>query len=113
MATAKWVGFMTTKSANGKLYFTVTREGKPLRMRRYVYSESFAAIANAAFARGAGDSRSAEDAVAYFDTYLTHSFEPGRMPPKVDTATRPLMGIGPEDLVGRGVTIACGASVAI
>ena len=82
-------------AANGKLYFTVTREGKPLRMRRYVYSESFAAIANAAFARGAGDSRSAEDAVAYFDTYLTHSFEPGRMPPKVDTATRPLMGIGP------------------
>ena len=36
---------------NGKLYFTVTREGQPLRMRRYVYSESFAAIANAAFAK--------------------------------------------------------------
>ena len=27
-----------------KLYFTVTRDGKPLRMRRYYYSESFAAI---------------------------------------------------------------------
>ncbi len=33
---------------DGKLYFTVTRDGKPLRMRRYVYSESFASIANAA-----------------------------------------------------------------
>src|SRR5512137_2128112 len=33
---------------DGKLYFTVTRDGRPLRMRRYVYSESFAAIAFAA-----------------------------------------------------------------
>ncbi len=32
---------------SGKMYFAVTREGKPLRMRRYVYSESFAAIAAA------------------------------------------------------------------
>ncbi len=38
---------------DGKLYFTVTRDGKPLRMRRYVYSESFASIANAAYARAA------------------------------------------------------------
>ncbi|HOY57360.1 MAG TPA: AGE family epimerase/isomerase, partial [Verrucomicrobiota bacterium] len=29
---------------DGKMYFTVTREGRPLRMRRYVFSESFAAI---------------------------------------------------------------------
>ena len=35
---------------DGKMYFTVTREGRPLRMRRYVFCESFAAIANAAFA---------------------------------------------------------------
>ncbi|MEY4199189.1 MAG: hypothetical protein RLZZ265_929, partial [Verrucomicrobiota bacterium] len=32
---------------DGKMFFTVTREGRPLRMRRYVYSESFSAIANA------------------------------------------------------------------
>lgn len=36
------------RSPEGKLYFTVTRERKPLRMRRYVYSESFAAIGCAA-----------------------------------------------------------------
>ena len=35
---------------DGKMYFTVTREGAPLRMRRYVFSESFAAISYAAFA---------------------------------------------------------------
>jgi N-acylglucosamine 2-epimerase len=83
------------RGPDGKLYFTVTREGRPLRMRRYVYSESFAAIANAAYARATGDSQAAEDALAYFDTYLTHSFQPGRMPPKVDAQTRPMMGLGP------------------
>ena len=40
----------------GKMYFTVTREGRPLRMRRYVFSEAFAAIANAAFAKADGRS---------------------------------------------------------
>ena len=80
---------------NGKLYFTTTRDGRPLRMRRYVYSEAFAAIANAAIARATGDSRAAQDAVVYFESYLSHSFEPGRMPAKVDSLTRPTQGIGP------------------
>lgn len=80
---------------DGKLYFTVTREGQPLRMRRYVYSESFAAIANAAYAKAAGDARAAEDAVKFFATYLHHSFTPGVMPPKFES-TRPMKGIGPH-----------------
>ena len=46
---------------DGKMFFTVTREGRPLRMRRYVYSESFAAIANAAYAKASGDARAAEE----------------------------------------------------
>jgi N-acylglucosamine 2-epimerase len=79
----------------GKLYFTVTRDGRPLRMRRYAYSESFAAIANAAYARAAGDDRAANDAVSHFAAFLSHSFDAGTMPPKVDPATRPTIGIGP------------------
>ncbi len=79
----------------GKLYFTVTREGQPLRMRRYVYSESFAAIANAVYAKATGDERAAEDAVKNFATYLHHSFTPGVMPPKFEAA-RPSKGIGPH-----------------
>jgi len=78
----------------GKLYFTVTQDARPLRMRRYVFSESFAAIACAAFARATGDARCAEDAARYFATYLDHSFTPGRMMPKVSPLTRPMMGIG-------------------
>jgi len=78
---------------DGKMYFTVTREGQPLRMRRYVFSESFAAIANAAFAKAAGDERAAEDAVKTFATYLRYSFTPGVMAPKFEP-TRPTQGIG-------------------
>ena len=77
---------------DGKMYFSVTRDGLPLRMRRYVFSESFAAIANAAFARATGDARSAEDAVKCFAEYLRLSFEPGAMLPKYEP-TRPMKGV--------------------
>jgi N-acylglucosamine 2-epimerase len=82
-------------AAGGKLYFTVTREGRPLRMRRYVFSETFAAIGAAAIARATGDERAAADARRYFGTFLHHSFTPGVMPPKTDPATRPLKGLTP------------------
>lgn len=75
-----------------KMYFTVTREGQPLRMRRYVFSESFAAIANAAFAKATGDERAAQDAERIFATYLHYSFTPGVMAPKFEP-TRPAQGI--------------------
>ena len=38
-------------SESGKMWFTVTREGRPLRMRRYVFSEAFAAICHAEIGR--------------------------------------------------------------
>ncbi|XZE18177.1 AGE family epimerase/isomerase [Pirellulaceae bacterium SH449] len=82
-------------ASDGKLYFTVTRDGQPLRMRRYVYSESFASIANAAFARATGDERAAEDAKSFLKTYLNYSFDAGRIPAKTDSRTRPTRGIGP------------------
>jgi N-acylglucosamine 2-epimerase len=77
------------------MYFSVTRQGEPLRMRRYVFSESFAAIANAAYARAARDARAQEDAIKNFATYLHYSFTPGAMVPKFE-ATRPTQGIGPH-----------------
>ncbi|MEZ6139439.1 MAG: AGE family epimerase/isomerase [Zavarzinella sp.] len=82
-------------SPTGKLYFTVTRDGQPLRLRRYVYSEAFAAMANAAYARATGDERAATDAQHYFVTYLEYSFGNGKSLPKTDPTTRPTLGIGP------------------
>jgi len=78
----------------GKYYFSVTRDGKPLRMRRYVYSESFAAIAFAAVYRITGDDSYKRDAIEAFELYLKYSFEPGVMQPKFES-TRPMRGAGP------------------
>lgn len=82
-------------SPEGKMYFTVTREGAPLRMRRYVYSEAFAAISYAAHAKAIGSEELRAAALAAFDTYLHHSFTPGVMPPKYES-TRPMQGIAPH-----------------
>jgi N-acylglucosamine 2-epimerase len=84
------------RGPGGKLYFTVTREGRPLRMRRYVFSESVATIGSAAYAKAAGDERARAEALEYFATYLHHSFTPGVMPPKTDPGTRPMQGLAPH-----------------
>ncbi len=78
---------------DGKMYFSVTRDGQPLRMRRYVFSESFASIASAAYFAATGEERAREEALALFATYLRTSFEPGVMARKAE-ATRPTRGIG-------------------
>ena len=83
------------RGPGGKLYFTVTRDGRPLRMRRYVYSEGFAAVGSAAYAVAAGDEQARAEALEYFSTYLHHSFTPGVMPAKTDPGTRPMKGVAP------------------
>jgi N-acylglucosamine 2-epimerase len=83
------------RGPGGKLYFTVSREGAPLRMRRYVFSESFAAIGSAVVARASGEPSFAIEARSYWSTYLEHSFEPGVMPAKTDSATRPMRALAP------------------
>lgn len=88
--------FLRTKcyAPSGKLYFTVTRDGKPLRMRRYVYSESFAAIAFAATHKASGNEDYRALAIQSFETYLRYSFTPGVMTVKTEP-TRPMRGCGP------------------
>ncbi len=79
--------------ADGRMFFHVARDGTPIRKRRYAYSESFAAIAQAAHASVTGGSASAERARHWFDRFTDWNFTPGRMPPKF-TGVRPLEGIG-------------------
>jgi len=78
------------------MYFQVTREGKPLRRRRYVYTESFAAIAMAAWARISGEDEAAAESVALFHRFVDYNRTPGWIAPKVDLATRPSQGLGPN-----------------
>ena len=82
-------------ATDGKLFFTLTREGRPLRMRRYVFSEAFAAIAHAAYSKAKDDHRYHEAALRDFSHYLRLSFEPGLMTPKINSETRPMIGLAP------------------
>lgn len=81
--------------ADGRMFFHVSRDGKPIRKRRYAYSESFASIAYAAHARATGNSGSARRARELFDLFLHWNFTPGVMPPKFED-TRPCIGMGPR-----------------
>src|SRR5215217_4620900 len=51
---------------DGQMFFHVTRDGKPIRKRRYYFSETFAVIANAAYAQASGDESAAKRARALF-----------------------------------------------
>jgi len=81
--------------SDGRMFFTVTREGVPLRKRRYAYSEAFASIAHAAYARATNSDRSAKRARELFDLYVSWNFTPGLMPSK-GTGKRPMLGLGPR-----------------
>ncbi len=80
---------------DGRMFFHVTREGRPIRKRRYAFSESFAAIACAAHARATGDGRSAARAFELFEFFTRWNFTPGLMPAKF-TDARPAIGMGPR-----------------
>lgn len=80
---------------DGRMYFHLSRDGRPIRKRRYAYSESFAAIAWAAHAAATSSARSAERARAAFDRFTDWNFTPGRIPPKFES-TRPLIGLAPR-----------------
>jgi N-acylglucosamine 2-epimerase len=63
-------------------------------MRRYVFSEAFAAISYAAVARATNEAGLAELAWQTFSSYLRYNFEPGVMAPKSEP-TRGVKGLGP------------------
>lgn len=79
---------------DGRMFFHVTREGQPLRKRRYAFSECFAAIAFAGLARATNDARAADRARQLFAHFTRWNFTPGLMPPKF-ADTRPMIGMGP------------------
>lgn len=79
----------------GKMYFLVARDGRPLQMRRYVYSEVFGTLAFAAMAQATGEEQWQRRAVSLFHSYLRHVKTPGLLDPKLDPQTRPLKGLAP------------------
>lgn len=78
---------------DGQMYFHMTREGNPIRKRRYFFSETFAAIALAAYAKATGDEQIAAKAREVFGTCLEYADGIRKMEKKFED-TRPAKGIG-------------------
>lgn len=68
--------------SDGRMYFEVMADGTPLRKRRYVFSESFAAIAMAEYSKASGDKTYAEKALKLFKDIRKFVATPGYMPAK-------------------------------
>ena len=78
---------------DGRMFFHVTREGRPLRKRRYFFSETFYIIAAAAYSKASGDKQAATAARSVFGKCIEYTKDPGLLPSKF-TDTRPSKGIG-------------------
>ncbi len=89
------VDFLLNKcfSPDGQMYFHVTREGNPIRKRRYFFSETFAAIALAAYAKASGDEQIATKAREVFGICLEYADGIRPLTKKFED-TRPSKGIG-------------------
>ena len=53
--------------SDGRMYFTVTADGRGIQKRRYYFSETFAAIGCAEYYKASGDKKALLDARKYFD----------------------------------------------
>lgn len=67
---------------DGRMYFEVTEDGTPLRKRRYVFSECFAAIAMSEYALASGDQTYAVKALDLFKKIQHFIATPGILRPK-------------------------------
>ena len=77
---------------DGRMFFTVTRDGRPLRKRRYWFSETFYIIANAEYYMLTRQDAYLQEAKKYFrfvlDMYRDPTCDPYDITPKVIVSTR-------------------------
>lgn len=81
----------------GRMYFTVTAEGKPLRQRRYYFSEAFYCIANAEYYGVTGEAEHLERAKRAYEIYWSMSQgnpDPAGTGPKTIPETRTGRSLG-------------------
>lgn len=75
-----------------RMFFTVTKDGKPLRKRRYWFSETFYIMANAEYYMACLDKTYLDEAIKYFDfvydMYKNPCNDPYKITPKSYSKTR-------------------------
>lgn len=75
--------------SDGRMFFLVTRDGNPLRKRRYLFSEAFGIMALAEYARVSGEDWVRQRASDLFDLTMKYYTTPGFLEPKDVPGTRP------------------------
>ena len=81
---------------DGRVFFLVSREGKPLRKRRYLFAEIFAIMAFAEYGKAANDAalldRAKQLTTFVQDVNARPWGVPGALEPKTDPQSRPMRG---------------------
>ncbi len=89
--------YCVNHAAGGRLYFTVTEDGQPLRQRRYCFSEAFYCLSNAEYYGITGEKEHLERARWAYNLYwdLNHGMpDPTGMGPKTIPETRSGRALG-------------------
>jgi N-acylglucosamine 2-epimerase len=73
---------------DGRMFYEVTRDGQPLRKRRYIFAETFGCIAFSEYARATGDEARLRRARDLYELIVRYYQNPGLLPPKVFPQTR-------------------------
>lgn len=74
--------------SDGRMFFAVTADGRPLRKRRYLFTETFAIIGLAEYARATGNAGTLKRAVDTYRLVVDHLQDPTKLAPKIFPATR-------------------------
>ncbi len=80
---------------NGRMPFTVTRDGREIQMRRYYFSETFAAIGCAEYYLATGLEEAKEKAEMYFDVAYRLFIGEDKTQPKFNPENHPYKGLSP------------------
>lgn len=74
------------------MYFRVTRDGRPLVLRRYYFTEAFVVMGYAEYYKATGLQEAKDRAIEVYDLMLKYYTTPGYFPPKVNPETRRYRG---------------------
>jgi len=73
---------------DGRMFYAVTRDGRPLRKHPYLYTETFGVIACAEYAKATGDKKALERAKDLYRLVIDLYRKPGSLPSEVLPQTR-------------------------
>ncbi len=80
---------------DGRMFFTVTEDGKGIQKRRYYFSETFAAIGCCEYYIATGDEKAWEWAEHYFDIAYSIFRDPSLTTPKNNPENAPFKSLSP------------------